>query len=101
VIGSAQVRQGNAFLQHGSMLLEDDQALVRELAGSSEASSEAPLARLLGRPVTFEEAASGVTAAARSLPGGWLLREELPKAAEERARFHASRFRSPAWTWDR
>jgi len=101
VVGSAQVRQGSAFLQHGSMLLEDDQALVRGLAGSSQSSAEAPVARLLQRQVTFAEAADAVAAAAGSFPGEWLLRQDLPGAVEERAGFHASRFRSPAWTWDR
>ena len=101
VVGSAQVRQGSAFLQHGSMLLEDDQALVRGLAGSSHSSAEAPVARLLQRQVTFAEAADAVAAAAGSFPGEWLLRQDLPGAVEERAGFHASRFRSPAWTWDR
>ena len=33
VVGSAQLRENGALLQHGSMLLSDDQALVRELGG--------------------------------------------------------------------
>jgi lipoate-protein ligase A len=35
LVGSAQLRAGDAFLQHGSLLLEDDQSLVRDLAGLS------------------------------------------------------------------
>ena len=32
LVGSAQLRQADAFLQHGSLLLEDDQRLVADLS---------------------------------------------------------------------
>src|ERR1043166_3248919 len=49
VIGSAQLRQGDAFLQHGSLLLEDDQALVRSLAGLPEERAEEHTSELQSR----------------------------------------------------
>ncbi len=33
LVGSALYREGNAFLQHGSILIEDDQQLIASLAG--------------------------------------------------------------------
>jgi lipoate-protein ligase A len=48
LVGSAQVRRGNAFLQHGSILLDGSQAVTG-------ASGETTLSAVLGRAVTFEE----------------------------------------------
>jgi len=53
VIGSAQVRRGAAFLQHGSILLD----------GSPEAANATTLRHVLGRPVTFEEVTTAIVAA--------------------------------------
>lgn len=102
VVGSAQLRQGDAFLQHGSLLLEDDQSLVRDLAGFSEnGAAEAPLSRLVGRRIGFEEAASAVTAVARATLPDVAVRGRLPDAVHEGASRHAERFRSADWTWQR
>src|ERR1051325_1084389 len=71
VSGSAQLRHGDAFLQHGSLLLEDAQDLVRSLAGLPEApAAEAPLSAVLGRTVSFAEAAAAVAGCAEALLGG-------------------------------
>jgi lipoate-protein ligase A len=101
VVGSAQLRLGNAFLQHGSLLLEDDQALVRELGGDSAAvASELPLSRCLGRTVGFGEAAEAVRRAAERWTGPWLCTgENVPVL--ERADRHAGRFQDEGWTWER
>jgi lipoate-protein ligase A len=103
VVGSAQLRQGEAFLQHGSLLLEDDQSLVRGLAGLADATApEAALSEILGRTVSFDEAATAVLDSAAALPGGGRLPEAaLPPAAVALVAQHASRFRDPAWTWQR
>jgi lipoate-protein ligase A len=53
VIGSAQVRRGTAFLQHGSILLD----------GSKEVVNATTLRQVLGRPVTFEEVTAAIVAA--------------------------------------
>ena len=52
LVGSAQVRRGDAFLQHGSILLEGTQP--------GSAGGETTLAAVLGRPVTFAEVAEAV-----------------------------------------
>jgi lipoyl(octanoyl) transferase len=54
LVGSAQVRRGNAFLQHGSILLDGSQAPV------TGASGETTLRAVLGRPVTFEEVTAAI-----------------------------------------
>ena len=53
LIGSAQVRRGAAFLQHGSILLD----------GSNDTPNATTLRQVLGRRVTFEEVAAAIVAA--------------------------------------
>jgi lipoate-protein ligase A len=102
VVGSAQLRQGEAFLQHGSLLLEDDQSLVRSLAGLPiEGSQDAPLSRLLGRPIGFEEAAEAVAECAGLVLGRMTGPDGVPETVLAGAEAHAERFRSEAWTWQR
>lgn len=102
VVGSAQLRQGDAFLQHGSLLLDDDQSLVRGLAGISDRkASEAPLSRLIGQRVGFEQAAAAVGAAARETLPDVEEAAGLPGAARAGISRHAERFRSAEWTWQR
>jgi lipoate-protein ligase A len=92
VVGSAQVRRGAAFLQHGSILLDGTQDVVRSVTrGSSPAGGEIGLTALLGRPVEFAEVAAAVVSAwdagvANSAP---------PVAPDGGA------FADPAWTWRR
>ena len=101
VVGSAQLRENGALLQHGSMLLSDDQALVRELGGDGlRAGGEITLRMALGRPITFEEAALAVCEAARK----W--EPELSAVLDSTgilqiAEGHAERFKSDEWTWSR
>lgn len=95
VLGSAQVRRGDAFLQHGSILLAGTQAVVYRLAGESPASgAETSLGAALGRRIGFDEVARAVSeafgcdfAAARATPSP-------PNDL-------IARFRDPAWTWRR
>ncbi len=64
VVGSAQKKGETAFLQHGSVLLEDDQSTVRAVQLNAEPIEteppEAPLSALLGRPIPFAEAARAI-----------------------------------------
>lgn len=56
LVGSAQVRQGSAFLQHGSILLEGSQDVVSAVRRQPSAvSNHTTVAEILGRPVTFAE----------------------------------------------
>jgi lipoate-protein ligase A len=57
LVGSAQVRRRDAFLQHGSILLDGSQDIV------ATGTEPATLAAVLGRPVAFEEVAAAIVAA--------------------------------------
>ena len=54
LVGSAQVRRGDAFLQHGSILLDGSQEPV---SGPSEATT---LRAVLGRAVSFDEVTAAI-----------------------------------------
>lgn len=99
VVGSAQVREGGGLLQHGSILLEQDQSVVRTVTrGAAPPDASAPLASVLGRRVTFHEVADAIEAAARDRwPGPW--HEPDPAAVLAQARDHVGRFGSDEWTW--
>jgi lipoate-protein ligase A len=94
LVGSAQVREGGAFLQHGAILLEDGQDLVSSITlGPVPASSATALGAVLGRRVTFAEIAATIAGAARrAWPGSWT--ETPPPALEG-----SGRYADPAWTW--
>lgn len=101
VVGSAQLRQGEALLQHGSLLLEGNQAVVASITlGTPPPGCEAPLAELLGRDVGFTEAAEAVSAAALAWPGTWTALAD-PGRFLDASRPHEARFRSSEWTWRR
>ena len=94
LVGSAQVRDGNAFLQHGSILLEDGQDLVsRVTRGPPPPVLATSLGALLQRRVTFAEVSDAVAAAAQAAwAGTWLLAEPPRMASWEP-------YDDPAWTW--
>jgi lipoate-protein ligase A len=99
LVGSAQLRQGNAFLQHGSLLLDDDQRMVTEVTlGAAPVSGEITLSLAAGRTVPDTEAAAALTGAVQAWGGQWQSFVGEPDALVRR---HANRFRDPAWTWKR
>jgi len=92
VVGSAQVRRGTAFLQHGSILLDGSQDLVTEVSRTPGAVTRATsLSAELGRPVTFEEVAAAIMAA-------WC--EPLVPSDGPTVR-QSDGFADPDWTWRR
>jgi len=66
LVGSAQVRQGLAFLQHGSILLDGSQDIVGAISRPPTAASSfrvrgsITLREALGRTVAFEEVAQAI-----------------------------------------
>ena len=99
VVGSAQLRSDGALLQHGSVLLDDDQSLVRDVSiGPAELPDVQPLSQILGRPADWEEVALTIRDAATPW-GEWATLDEAGLLAESEAQ--ASRFLDPAWTWQR
>jgi lipoate-protein ligase A len=57
IVGSAQKRVGARFLQHGSILLDDDTALLRRISLPNGVDSElnmTSLGQILGREIAFD-----------------------------------------------
>lgn len=100
VVGSAQLRRGSAFLQHGSILLEGDQRLVAHLRRNSAAGEEKlPPAAAVHR--TAGAVADRIAEfAARNWSGEWE-RVTSPSPLLHAASRHYPQFQSPTWTWAR
>jgi lipoate-protein ligase A len=93
VVGSAQVRLGNAFLQHGAILLDGSQDIVSQVSRAAAAAMAATtLTAALGRRVGFDEVSTAIVDA-------WSPECAVIRTAEPPAR--RSRFHHPAWTWRR
>lgn len=93
VVGSAQVRMGSAFLQHGSILLGGSQENVGAVSRQPSAvSSATSLSQLLGRTITFTEVVDAIVAT-------WA--PELTPTAPNRPLPSPTVFSDPAWTWRR
>jgi len=94
LVGSAQVREGDALLQHGSLLLENGQDLVaRVSAGPSVAPAATSLSAVLGRSVTFDEVADVIAETAKASWGGTWTVVVPPCSADD-----VARFANPSWT---
>src|SRR5213076_813725 len=63
LVGSAQMRRGGAFLQHGSILLDGSQDVIAAVSREPQAASAATtLSEELGRRITWEEVADAIVA---------------------------------------
>ena len=103
LVGSAQWRDRGALLQHGSILVDDDQAMIARVARRPvpEAPPAATLREALGRAPSLEEVAGTLFDAVRALED----REAVPLEPDdalladvERAR---AAFDDDRWTWRR
>jgi lipoate-protein ligase A len=110
LVGSAQWREGGALLQHGSLLLHDDQSVTERLRlGSPERPAPgtagpvraAALAELLERMPDVEELAAALRRGFAEELG--LAVREAPRSSDrlERIARLEARYRDPAWTWRR
>ena len=104
LVGSAQVRENGALLQHGSILIHDDQSMISSLLVNRTAEIEPPRAATLGgslgREPSVEEVAAALFDAVQVLedPDASLLDDgEL----EEMTTAHLDHYRNPLWTWRR
>ena len=94
LVGSAQVRRGGAFLQHGSILLDGSQEIITAVSRQPHAASTATtLSAELGRQVTWEEVANAVTSAWGDDFTSTALHRPTPSST--------ALFSDPAWTWRR
>jgi len=94
LIGSAQVREERAFLQHGSILLAGSQAVVRLVSRERGAGSgETTLAAALSRAVSFEEVADAIVEAWGTGVTSPNLHQPPPTSI--------ALYSDPSWTWRR
>lgn len=103
VVGSAQVRRAGALLQHGSILLADDQDLVASLTiGEAGTVAARGVAELVGAARGgFDAVADAVSEAAAARWGVPLAPAPLPAAVQARAAALEAFYRDPAWIWRR
>jgi len=87
LVGSAQVRSGSAFLQHGSILLDTPRNPFADFANATS------LTAVLGRPVTFDEVANAIVAQWEALGPPTAPYRPLPPVTAP--------FSDPDWTWRR
>lgn len=104
LIGSAQWRDGGALLQHGSLLLHNDQHTVEELRVGGPGRTDVPavgLSELLD-PLPDLEGISHVMA--RSFAAELdreVLRAEMASTELEAAARRRAKYEDDAWTWRR
>ena len=102
LVGSAQVRESGAMLQHGSILIGDDQRLIQDLLREKSKTNEAPpaatLGDALGREPSIGEVAEALFDAVRALedPHATLIDETEIAAMTAH---HVEHFQNPLWTW--
>ena len=104
LIGSAQWRDGDALLQHGSLLLHNDQSIVEDLRIGGPGPIEVPAAGL----ADFLDPLPGRADIADALIGSFArelemkaTREDLSAAEAELARSIQEKYTDDAWTWRR
>lgn len=105
LIGSAQWRRAGALLQHGSILIRDDQALIGQLMRATLAvtPAAATLADSMGREPGLEEVAAVLRESLAGAVGGGQMPATLaaePEVEAEAARLEV-RYSDDAWTWRR
>lgn len=102
LVGSAQVRENGAMLQHGSILIRDDQAsiskLLRDKVSDNETPRAATLHEALGREPACEEVANALFAGVRALEDSQASLIGESEVAEASAK-HLPHFENPLWTW--
>jgi len=94
LVGSAQLREGQAFLQHGSILLAGSQDTITAVSCQTQAASAATtLSAELGRPMTWDEVADAVVQAWGDDISSTILHHPPPSST--------ALFLDSAWTWRR
>lgn len=103
LVGSAQWREEGAVLQHGSILLEDDQALIAGLMTTPPSflpPAPATLHALLGRLPRPDEVARALRSAVSDAEGAPVKTLE-GSPADDDLRALQQLYSDPRWTWRR
>jgi lipoate-protein ligase A len=100
LVGSAQARLEGALLQHGSILLDDDQGLLAAL-GAANGDRPAALRELLG-DVSIDDVTSAVAMSLRETFGGrWAPNGYRAAELDAAERLESERYGLESWTWRR
>lgn len=102
LVGSAQRRDARALLQHGSILLADDQGAIARLRGDASlaAPAAATLVTALGREVSYAEVRDALVSALTETVSAPVVPLD-PATLENRITAHLPTYRSDAWTFRR
>jgi lipoyl(octanoyl) transferase len=103
LVGSAQHREAEAFLQHGSLLLDDDQGILNALALVQLPAVPPPatLRALCGKEIDAEKVFDAIEQSIRAAAHGRLVRWSERDLPPDHVAEAASRYRDPRWTWRR
>jgi lipoate-protein ligase A len=104
LIGSAQWRDRGALLQHGSLLLHNEQSTVEDLTIGGAGPVEVPaagLAEYLDPPPDADTIAAALSASFANELDCVVTREELTALEFEEAERRLARYEDDAWTWRR
>lgn len=101
LVGSAQVRDHGVWLQHGSLLVHDDQVRLRDAAVDElpPISPAATLSEALCREVPPAEFASALFGAVRDRWDPAAREIMIDDGLADRARALTVRYATPEWTW--
>ena len=104
LVGSAQYREKGALLQHGSILLRDDQALIDSLMKPSDTPWQptvaATITEAIGREPSVGEVASLLFASLRELEDVEARALDEAEVASRTA-LHLDEYKNELWTWRR
>ena len=102
LVGSAQLRVGDALLQHGSIIIDGDQSLLNDLTGELRyVVHPATLRSVLG-VVHQDQVVTAVIDGLKHVLGGlWDEGEYRSEERKEADRLERHRYREYAWTWRR
>jgi lipoate-protein ligase A len=101
--GSAQWRSEGSLLQHGSILIADDQSALADLAvgGAPRIAPPATLSDVLGRAPLVQEVADALGQAVRGLEDPSASEMDVDEALRARASALVVRYLDDVWTWRR
>ncbi len=103
LVGSAQWRERGALLQHGSILVDNDQSSIAGFLRESVAATPPPatLRDALGRAPVMAEVGDALFRAVRELADPDATPLEIDDALTRDMTDVAERYRDDAWTWRR
>lgn len=103
LVGSAQWRDRGALLQHGSILVDDDQSSIADLMCEPAPPSAPPatLRDVLGRAPVLTEVGDALFRAVRSLADPDARALETDDVLVRESSVLSARYRDDAWTWRR